>query len=66
MEQTFQDYIFNKHNPRNYYKKKKKYHVYSVINYSSNFRYVISLKKEIKSWIDNSIFLINDEFVQKN
>ena len=29
-------FIFLKHNPKNYDKKKKKYHVYSVINYSSN------------------------------
>ena len=38
-------FIFLKHNPKNYDKKKKKYHVYSVINYSSNFRYINSTKE---------------------
>ena len=39
-------FIFLKHNPKNYDKKKKKYHVYSVINYSSNLRYINSTKEK--------------------
>ena len=38
-------FIFLKHNPKNYDKKKKKYHVHSVINYSSNFKYINSIKE---------------------
>ena len=38
-------FIFLKNNQKNYNKKKKKYHVYSIINYSSNFRYINSTKE---------------------
>ena len=38
-------FIYLKHNPNNNDIKKKKYHVYSVINYSSNFRYINSTKE---------------------
>ena len=77
-------FIFLKHNPKNYDKKKKKYHVYSIINYSSNFRYINSTKEgdliffkcegiiqdqaklsDLVS-IDDSIFILNDDFYQKN
>ena len=77
-------FIFLKNNPKNYDKKKKKYHVYSIINYSSNFRYINSTKKgdliffkcegiiqdqaklsDLVS-INDSIFIINDDFYQKN
>ena len=65
-------------------KKKKKYHIYSVINYSSNFKYINSTKEgdliffkcegiiqdQVKLsdlvLIDDSIFIINDDFYQKN
>ena len=76
-------FIFLKNNPKNYDKKKKKYHVYSVINYSSNFRYINSTKEgdliffkyegiiqdqaklsDLVS-IEDSIFIINDEFLSK-
>ena len=36
-------FIFLKNNPKNY--DKKKYYVYSIINYSSNFRYINSTKE---------------------
>ena len=77
-------FIFLKNNPKNYDKKKKKYHVYSIINYSSNFRYINSTKEgdliflkcegiiqeqtklsDLVS-IDDSIFILNDDFYQKN
>ena len=77
-------FIFLKNNPKNYDKKKKKYHVYSVINYSSNFKYINSTKEgdliffkcegiiqdqtklsDLVS-IDDSIFILNDDFYQKN
>ena len=63
---------------------KKKYHVYSVINYSSNFKYINSTKEGDLIFfkcegiiqeqtnlsdlvlIDDSIFIINDDFYQKN
>ena len=38
-------FIFLKNNPKNYDKKNKKYHVYSVINYSSNFKYINSTEE---------------------
>ena len=38
-------FIFIKHNLKNHDKKKKKYHVYSIINYSTNFKYVNSKKE---------------------
>ena len=38
-------FIFLKHNPKNYDTKKKKYHIYSVINFSSNFRHINSSKE---------------------
>ena len=77
-------FIFLKHNPKNYDKKKRKYHSYSVINYSSNFRYINSTKEGDLIFfkcegiiqeqtnlsdlvlIDDSIFIINDDFYQKN
>ena len=77
-------FYFSKHNPKNYDKKKKKYHIYSVINFSSNFRHINSSKEGdliffkcegiIESQaklsdlvlIDDSIFIINDDFYQKN
>ena len=37
-------FIFLKHNPKNYDKKNKNYHD-SVINYSTNFKYVNSTKE---------------------
>ena len=64
--------------------KKEEYHVYSVINYSSNFRYINSTKEGdlifIKCegiiqdqtklsylfLIDDSTFIINNDFYQKN
>ena len=74
-------FIFLKHNPKNYDTKKKKYHIYSVINYSSNFRHINSTKEGDLIFfkcegiihklsdlvlIDDSIFIINDDFYQKN
>ena len=77
-------FIFFKRNPKNYDKKKKKYHVYSVINYSSNFRFINFTKEGDLIYfkcegiiqeqtnisdlvlIDDSIFIINDDFYQKN
>ena len=38
-------FIFFKNNPKNSDKKNKKYHAYSIINYSSNFRYINSTKE---------------------
>ena len=38
-------FIFLKHNPKNYDTKKKKYHICSVINFSSNFRHINSSKE---------------------
>ena len=76
-------FIFLKHNSKNY-DKNEKYHVYSVINYSSNFRYINSTKEGDLIFfkcegiiqeqtnlsdlvlIDDSIFIINDDFYQKN
>ena len=78
-------FIFLNHNLKNYDKKKKKYHVYSVINYSSNFKYINSTKEgdliffkyegiiqddqaklsDLVS-IDDSIFILKDDFYQKN
>ena len=77
-------FIFLKNNSKNYDKKKKKYHAYSIINYSSNFRYINSTKEgdliffkcediiqdqaklsDLVS-IDDSIFILNDDFYQKN
>ena len=77
-------FIFLNHNPKNYDKKKKKYHIYSVINYSSNFKYINSTKEDDLIFfkyegiiqdqaklsdlvsIDDSIFILNDDFYQKN
>ena len=76
-------FIFLRNNQKNYDKKKKKYHVYSVISYSSNFRYINSIKEgyliffklegiiqdQVKLsdlvLIDDSIFIINDDFIKK-